>query len=351
MRPAVLLLFLALVPARAQDPAHVAAPVAADPARVEAQLRAFGRLPAKEQERALQVVRDAVAPVAAPAPASTSGTAAVAVRSGGAARSGPKPVPRVAGKAALLERLRALLSGDASEGAIDLGDLRHGELSARLYAAVDTDGSVRSFAELLERWRDGDRSFYQALVQTAGRSEGVFHFDAMFAEWQQKCLPKGDPAVVGFRRSPDEAHRGFQRSFHAYWHYRSLREAFVATLLLDPDQHLPAALQRFEQAPAAGYSMRDCFVLWLALHRDDPHAAAEALALALPPLPARHWRDEDRVYAEFQAVFAAAVPLMMPLAPHTDQLLSATKERLRSRHQAMRAAAAAALDRELVRKR
>lgn len=320
-----------------------------DQARIEAQSRAFGRLPAKEQERILQVMRGSIEQLDEPSVRAMLGAHTRAFPQGQPLRSRVVPAATTAAaKAASRQlRLRALLAGDVTEGAIAAGDPSLTPIAGRLLASIDTDRSVQCFAAFLGRWRNGEESFYQALVRTAGSGEGVFHYDAMFAEWQRTCVPKGDAAIATFRRSTDDAQRGFRKSFEAYWHYRSLREAFVASVLLDPDVPLPAGLQRFEQALAGGYSMRDCFVLLAALHHDDVLAMAEAFVTAMRPMPERHWSSDDHVYEDFQAMFAAALPRMLELAPHTDQLLAQSKDRLRARHRAISSAAVATLGREL----
>ncbi|MBK8095954.1 MAG: hypothetical protein IPK26_02545 [Planctomycetes bacterium] len=326
----------------------------AETPHLEAAARVFAQLSEKDQKQVLAAVQSAVATIDSPArlglqpfierarlpgkprlPATTAkgqGSETAVTRTQGTLDGVPFPVgvayqfgvgavsPRPtqkgrAARAATEQRtaeLKSLLRGHPAFADLAL---------AGLLQTLDTDRSVDTFAHLLETWRNGAESFYEALERTAGSSEGVFHYDAMFADWQKNCVPKNHPDRRRLQSSSDLACRGFQAAFKNYWRYRSQIEALAVTLLLDANEPLPDNLRRFEDKAGDDYSMRECMVLLLAAHGGDVAATVDACVAAMPRLPEPLWQGEQDGFTALQKLFATAMPKMLALAPSTDALL------------------------------
>lgn len=177
---------------------------------------------------------------------------------------------------------------------------------ASLLRELDDERAMDLEAAFLESWTNGAETFYEALDRTAGRMEGVFHYDAMLEEWSRYCVPKDHPDRAVFRRGLDEQIRGFQEAFLSYRSYRSVREMLALALLLGPDDRLPEPLGRYESNGGDGtHSTRECVEVVLSVHGRDPRAVvaaflANAERLADAPWRARHeaWRGVDRMFED-----------------------------------------------------
>ncbi|MBK8975476.1 MAG: hypothetical protein IPM29_06090 [Planctomycetes bacterium] len=174
---------------------------------------------------------------------------------------------------------------------------------ATLLARLDDQRGFDREAVFLDAWTNGAESFFDALDRTAGREEGVFHYDAMLDEWLDHCVPADHADRSRFRRGQDELLRGFQDAFVSYRSYRSVREMLALTLVLAPDDPLPAPLDRYEMNGGAGHSTRECVDVVLAVCDDDPRRVAElflehAEALQAEPWESRHeaWRGIGRMF-------------------------------------------------------
>lgn len=189
---------------------------------------------------------------------------------------------------------------------------------AALLARLDDRLGIDAEARFLERWRDGSESFYEALDRTAGRMEGVFHYDAMLDEWVRELVPKGHPDRTRLAGGVEASLHGFQSAFQAYRSYRSVREAVALSLLLDPRDELPGRLVRFqENAQGADHSSRECVEVVLGAHDGDLLAAVDAFLAAAPELPADLWTGEHRAWEGINGAFDQALQRVIGAGTHT----------------------------------
>lgn len=327
---------------------------AAHAARVESALVVFRDLSASQREQVLTAVRTAAAAVADPLLAGLARFAAQASE-----RGTPRvPLPRGGGRASETgaQHARGMLDGlpfpptvgyRFGAGTVEVRELADGPPARRhaaaqeatlaalldghpvdwdralagLLRALDADRRVDEFAALLEGWRNGAESFYEALERTGGTGQGVFHYDAMFDEWLQRCVGRRHPDRQRLVRSQDDACRAFQSSFRNYRRYRGLREALALTLVLPADAPFPENLRAFDQSNG-GYSMRQSMALLLAAHGGDPAATVSAFLAAAPALPETLWAADHPAYEAFQQLFQDHLPRMLERASHTDELLA-----------------------------
>lgn len=304
----------------------------------DALVKAFEKLGAAQQKRALAAVREAVGSIddphlralralaaeGTPAPA----TAAAPKRSkpaSGIAPPGAAPFPiRVeylfgerriravdepsrAVKPA--DELRALLAGHPVDADRAL---------AALLARLDGDRAADEFARFLESWRNGDESFYRALDRAAGTPEEVFFFDAMLGDFTAKFV-RGKAAKGTAPKTLQQAHDALHDGFLAYRQYRGVREAAALAVCLKPDAAFPANLARYAQAPAGSYSLRDEVEILLASGGQDPAAAIELIVSSARPLPQPLWSAPYDALAPFHQAFRARA--VSTSGAHTDDLL------------------------------
>ncbi len=216
---------------------------------------------------------------------------------------------------------------------------------AALLARLDDQVGIDAEARFLERWRDGSESFYEALDRTAGRMEGVFHYDAMLDEWVRELVPKGHPDRTRLAGGIEASLHGFQTAFQAYRSYRSVREAVALSLLLDPRHDLPGRLVRFqENAAGADHSSRECVEVLLGAHGGDLLAAVDAFLAAAPELPEDMWCGEHRAWEGINAAFDQALQRVVDAGTHT----SAVVERHRVARRAVQDRIAATARRALL---
>lgn len=217
--------------------------------------------------------------------------------------------------------------------------------SDRALAAIerDLDGDARGdgYAAFLQSWRNGQESFYEALDRTSGTKDSVFFFDAMLDDFRgQFGGGHGSAKLAGGLQA---AHDALHEAFLAYRQYRGFREAVAWSLVLPPDLPLPARLQRYEQAPAGSYSLRQQVVMVAAVLDHDHAALAKAIADGAPPLPEPIWSAGYDPYPAWNALFRGKLDAMIDRAGSSDAFLQRAQDERRELAAQIQAAAKQAI--------
>lgn len=209
---------------------------------------------------------------------------------------------------------------------------------ASLLRRMDTDTSADHFAVFLESWRNGPESFYQALDRTAGTPASVFFYDAMLSDFVSDAMAHKVPGTAELR-SLQAQHDALHEAFLAYRQYRAFREAVAFAMVLPPARKLPARLQRYEEKPKSGYSLREQVLMVLAVENFDAGKVAGLVVASAAPLPKPLWGAPYEPHAAWTKVFAERIDRMIEAEGGTDVFLTKTRQRLEDWSTAVRNAA------------
>lgn len=228
-------------------------------------------------------------------------------------------VPACASRDAEAERVAALDALCRGE------DLELGSAFAALLARMDVERGFDDVAGLLETWRNGEESMYEALDRTAGSGEAVFHYDVMIDDFVRHCVPADHPDRRNFIASRDAARGGFQRAFTAWCGRRSTLEMVALACLLGPDTPLPGRLARYEQVEPGSHSMRELVELIVIAHRGDVRAACDAIVAEFAPLTTAPWQADREGWRAVLAAYRRIEPQLLADGRSTFEQLAASR--------------------------
>ena len=213
-------------------------------------------------------------------------------------------------------------------------------LVANIQRELDSVRTWDEFAMLLDSWRhrtrDGDESFYHALDRTAGTDRALFFYDSMLDDFVERC---GDKRLARAGHATQAS--AIHDAFLSFRRYRAFIEAVSWSLVLPPDEELPAGLERYDYAavPAGSYSVRHVLDILLQHYDGD---AAQVIGFVREMMegigtPDSVGDDYEPVIA-LNASFGAMVPAMVSKSQcSTDALGDRRREAHRRLADAMRA--------------
>lgn len=219
-----------------------------------------------------------------------------------------------------------------------LGRLPETELCiASLQRDLDVLTAWDRFALLLESWRHVSRSrqesFYAALDRTAGTDEGLFFYDSMVADFSRR---------FGAAGMTEDTQR-IQQAFLCYRRYRAFIEAVACSLVLPPDEGLPARLARYDYAAvgAGAYSLRHVIDILLEDQAGDVVAVAGHVRTVLLGLgEPRDIADAADPSAALNRCFESRIAEMVERSgASTDELGARNRARRKALAESIRAAA------------
>lgn len=173
---------------------------------------------------------------------------------------------------------------------------------AAILHRLDGDRSADQFSRLLESWRYGPESFYDALDRTAGTDRSVFFYDAMLDDFILRCVPKRHADYRALRSSLQQAHDALHTAFLTYRQYRAFREAAALSLLLPPGTELPASLSRYDDAAGSMYSTREQLSMLLCAAKQDIVAVITGITKSAKALPRSLWDENYDPFPAFQSL-------------------------------------------------
>ena len=203
---------------------------------------------------------------------------------------------------------------------------------AALLQRMDVERGFDRVAALLETWRNGDETIYEALDRTAGSGEGVFHYDAMIDDFVRTCVPSNHGDRRQFARSREDAYAGFRRAFEVWCGRRSTIEMVALACLLDPATPLPGRLARYENGGPGTHSLRELVELIVIAHDGDVLAACDAIVAEFPALDGEPWEGDRESWRAVVRAYEKVEPKLLAGTRSTfDQLADSRQARSHTR--------------------